>query len=768
MTRIGSILLAGLLLASALCAQVRVTLDAPDLVTVRHGGSLTADELDGLRIVGVHWNANGELDTLQLNPSLLNARAVDGMLELRFSMLSSQLFSLQSQYTLTLDDGRSWPVLPEGIYPDCDPDARLGCTLQGRRGEFRLYSPRASQVRVNLYASPDDPQPMRHLDAEPQPDGTWIARAKNLKGVSAWTWSQRAPLGVAEWSDLDQEFADPWSRAVATRNTYGHTGRTLLRVPKYHWKNGREKVKPREQWILYETHLRDLSADPSAGVASPGSYKGFLDPAGKGGLNHLKRLGITAVEFLPLQDFGNIELDYDSPETFIRNTWNSWERNHWGYMTSYFFAPESWYASESSHVRGEWSGVSGRQVSELKQVVDTLHGAGIAVVMDVVYNHVAQYDENCFKRLDPCYWFRLENNGDYAGTSGCGNDFRTERPLARRMILESLEHWIDEYRIDGFRFDLGAMIDDETLRQIHTLLASRDVFHTAEPWGGGEYEPQLFAKLDWAWWNDIYRVDLRGRSPQEAQGFIFGSLHPESSAERLSAGIQGSTTESDGFNSDPLQAVNYVESHDDNTLSDWVRIALGKADEHTVVDWDQRLEFMTLDEDELAIQTLAAFHLLTSAGLPMLHSGQELGRSKLVSPGPEAGETAGRIDHNSYEKDSPTNWIPWELADLNRVLLENTAALCRYRVAHPELATAPRRLLLPADGQTLAWVLEDGSIAVVLNSSPGDTLSLDLPARMDLRLSAGSVRLEGVGPLVLGPRSAAVLELRPAYGSGKK
>lgn len=741
-------------------ARLRATLDSPDLLTVLHDSSVAFDGLEGLRVLAINRSPSGENDSLWLPEGHLRFTPLEGRLQVRLAPESSYRFTLKHQHLVRLKDGRSLPVLPEGIYDVPGPAVTLGFVPGKQGGRFTLFAPRAHGVHLNLYTNPDDARPARFLQAEPAHDGTWFVDTRDLGNVAAYTWSQTGPLGAEGWCTFADEFADPWSKAVATRNTWGHTGRTLLDVPGYKWKHDRKKVRPREEWILYEAHMRDLSADSSSGAAQPGSYKGFLDPAGKGGLNHLKRLGITAVEFLPLQDFGNIELDYDSPDTFIRNTWNPWERNHWGYMTSYFFAPESWYASDASHVRGEWCGTSGRQVGEFKQVVDELHGAGIAVVVDVVYNHVAQYDENCFKRLDPCYWFRLDDGGNYLGASGCGNDFRTERPMARRMILESLQHWVDEYRVDGFRFDLGAMLDDETLRQIHALLERNHVFHTAEPWGGGEYEPRLFAELGWAWWNDIYRVDMRGRQPAEAAGFLFGRLHGESSLQRLEAGIQGYTVAAGGFNPNPLQAVNYSEAHDDNTLSDWVRIALGKTPPDTAVPWEQRLDFWTLDEDEVAIHTLAAFHLLTSGGLPMLHSGQELGRGKLVSPGPQAGDRAGHIDHNSYEKDTPTNWIDWRLAERNATLLENVSALCRYRVAHPSLATAPRRLLQPATGSSLAWMLNDGSLAVVLNTSATESLELVLPAPMTLALYSGNVMLAGNGPLHLGPRSAALLETR--------
>ncbi len=779
-------ILAALLLQVPAVYGVRVELEAPDRLSIRHRGELQESEIDGMRLIELPPGLHAAAYPVAGNPhgGLRRLRAEELGGNLQLAECVCEPLRLSRNYRLESEDGETWPVIPAGIYDGFRTELPLGATREEEGWVFRLFAPRAESVRLHLYRSGDGPA-LRQAEAAPGPDpGVWVVREPAARAGMAYTWSVEGPLGVAGWTGHHAEFCDPWAEAVASRNEYRHPARALLLEEEYNWSSAGWQVPDPAEWVIYEAHLRDMTAHASSGARLPGSYPGFWDPRARGGLNHLLDLGVNAVEFLPLHDFGNIEIDYRNPELSILNTWNSYERNHWGYMTSYFFAPESYYASGGSMRRGIWSGVDGRQVGEMKELVDRCHLAGVAVILDVVYNHVSQYDDNCFKALDPCYWFRLDDAGSYTSGSGCGNDFHTARPMARRLILESLRHWVEEYHVDGFRFDLGAMLDDETLRRIHELLSpgglfpDRAVFHTAEPWGGGEYEPRLFAELGWAWWNDVYRVDLRGRNPGEGLGFLFGRMHPESSLERLSAGVRGGVTRAGGFNDDALQSVNYASSHDDHCLGDWIRLGLGICGEDRLVE-DPR-EFQVLGPRELRIHGLAAIHLLTSAGVPMLHQGQELGRSKIIAAGNPHEERRGMIDHNSYEKDNTTNYLDFRLLECNGELAEFYGALIRFRRNHPELARGERRDLAAPEEDFLAWILAGGGVAAALNSSPDRGRELVLPGDLELRFASGEHRLydargellnEGssffagsVGSgqatrlrLELGPRSAAVL-----------
>lgn len=734
-----------LALAGTAAAQ-RVDWDQPSALTLSRGEDL---RLKGARVR--EWDREGRESWAELAVADLGGG--------RFRLTPSRALDLRAQHALVLKNGRSLPVLPAGVLDSLVCEQPLGHHVEDGRPVFRLFAPRARAVRLHLYRTPADSAAWREVEAVPAADGSWSAACPEAARGMAWTWSVDGPAGADSWSDPGLQFADPWATAVATRNDTHHEGRALLADEGHAWVSGSWRTPPADSLIILEAHLRDLTAGVAAGAAAfAGSYPGFVH-AGVGGLAHLRDLGVTAVQFLPLQEFANIELDYDSPDTFVRNTWNPWERNHWGYMTSYFLAPESYYASGQSLARGGWCGLDGRQTRELKELVDRCHRAGIAVILDVVYNHVSQYDRNPFKAMDTAYWFRLKDDGTMSSASGCGNDLATERPMARRLILDSVRHFAGSYRVDGFRFDLGAMIDDRTLELLHAELAGRGLFHTAEPWGGGQYEPETFARLGWSWWNDQYRVDLRGRQPADGRGFLFGGVHAESSPARLAWGVQGYRAEAGGPNPDPRQSVNYVAAHDDHDLGDWIRIGLGLAGEDSAV--TNRLAFQTLTPAESALHGLAALHLLSSAGVPMIHSGQELGRSKLIVQDPRVRDPrAGRIDPNSYEKDNATNWIDWRLKAVNAPLVELYRRAIAFRRAHPALAAAPRRLLGEPTGARLAWTSAEAGAAAAFNSDPAGSWRLSLPGRGEIRVSSGEARMEG-GELVLGPRSAALLDWRP-------
>lgn len=724
----------------------RVEWDTPTELEVSGADKL---KLDGARVA--EWSQDRPEALLPVSVSQ------DGT---DWRLRSSQPLDIKAQHALLLKNGKRLPVIPAGVLDAFVCTAPLGVSGDSLR-VFRLFAPRATAVRLHVYARPGDEQALLVREAVAAADGSWSVACPEAGLGMAWTWSLSSATGVKDWTDPALEFADPWATAVATRNHYTHSGRALLLDESYAWTCPDWQAPPADSLIILETHLRDATAGPGAGAgALAGTYPGYWS-SNTGGLAHLKKLGATAVEFLPLQEFGNYEMDYKNPQAPLYNDWNPYARNHWGYMTSAFLAPEAYYASGQDLKPGGWCGLDGRQVRQFQELVDRCHQAGVAVILDVVYNHVSQYDQNPLKLMDTAYWFQLSDDGGMTSASGCGNDLRTERPLARRLILDSVTHFATAYRVDGYRFDLGAMIDDETLRRLHELFAARGLFHTAEPWGGGAYEPETFARLGWSWWNDQYRVDLRGRQPAEAQGFLFGSLHPESSPARLVADLSGSAASQGGLNPDPRQAVSYVAAHDDHDLADWIKLGLGLASEDTVV--ADRLAFQRLTPAELDLHGVAALLLLSSGGVPMLHLGQDLGRSKLVARGCDAESRVGRIDHNSYEKDNATNWIDWRLLTLNKSLAELYRQAVAFRRSHPGLASARRDVLEEnLTGAHLAWTSADARAAAAFNTHPSDTWTLRLPGKAQVALAAGRVDLELDGhTLRLGPRSAVLLDWTP-------
>ena len=391
---------------------------------------------------------------------------------------------------------------------------------------------------------------------------------------------------------------------------------------------------------------------------------------------------MNAVELLPVFDFANIEIPYKDTTNDVYNDWNPYVRNHWGYMTTHFFAPEAYYATAGTMTPDLWLGWTGHQVREFKEMVREFHRNGISVILDVVYNHVSQYDFNPLKYIDKAYYFRLNQDGSYRSESGCGNDLRTEAPMVRRLIVDSVLYWMQEYHIDGFRFDLAGLIDEETARTIlrEARQVNPDVIIIAEPWGGPNYVPDHYADLGWAAWNDQFRNGIKGWDALNDQGFIFGSWQGENGPQALQRYFLGSTRNLGGQFHRPAQSVNYLASHDDQTLGDFIRIATGAAHpDSTITDLAANA---TLQGKQLAAAKLAALCLLTAQGPTMIHAGQDFGRSKVIAPTSVPDVRVGHIDHNSYEKDDDTNYLNWEHKELNHDLFEYYRGLIQLRKAH--------------------------------------------------------------------------------------
>ncbi len=579
-------------------------------------------------------------------------------------------------------------------------DKPLGCTWNDTSTAFRLFAPRAKRVTLTLYPDAVSPSGVQH-ELQRDRDGVWEVVLPGHFFGRAYTYQVDGPAGASEQFDYNKPVCDPYARAVATANEFLHRGRTLiLDTGRYDWEGDRPLGIGLEDMVIYECHVRDLTAHPSSGCPTElaGSYKGAILPGRTGGIDYLRALGVNAIELLPVQEFGNIELPYNVDAGGTRNTWNPYARNHWGYMTSYFFAPESYYASGASMTPGALCGADGRQVEELKDLVKAFHRAGIAVLLDVVYNHVSQYDQNCFKLTDKKYYFRLDENQNYLATSGCGNDFKTERPMTRRLILESVKYWMEEYHIDGFRFDLAAMIDWETVDAI-TREARRinpNVVLIAEPWGGGHYDPAGFSKHGWAAWNDQFRNGIKGQNPENGQNYIFGRYWGGVDREAVKRFIRGTLAAEGGLFQKSSHAVNYLGSHDDHSYGDFVRIGSGAVQPDQVI--SDPLINARLTTEELKISKLGALILFTSQGVVMMEEGHEFARSKVIAKTEAPDPMAGHIDHNSYNKDNETNWLDYRHAALNQELVDYYKGLIRLRRKFSAFRGTPPERIHFSDG----------------------------------------------------------------------
>lgn len=569
-----------------------------------------------------------------------------------------------------------------------DPRHNLsfGCRADSKKAAFRIFAPRASQVQLELFNNYEDSEGKLY-ELEHTGDGIWELQ---IKGNHLDKYYGYYVLNGSQQDFLQSRYllADPYSRHVTTTNHFRQYARSkIVKEDSFDWEDDQFiAIEDPRDLIIYEAHLKDMTAHPSAHAKNPGTYKGFIDPSAKGGLNYLKKLGVNAVEFLPLQKFAGFEPPYrHKTDEGFHNLWNPYGRNHWGYMTSFFFAPETLYASDSTPAVGKINGTNRLAAKELKELVKMLHKEGIAVILDVVYNHVSQYDLNPLKFIDKSYYFRLDDNSHFISESGCGNDFKTESPLARRLIIESIKYWMHEYHIDGFRFDLANLIDRKTIDEIRkeTKKINPYAILIAEPWGGG-YNPSDFSHRKWAAWNDQIRNGVKGSDPVHDRGYIFGKWQGETSREALENFLQGTLHgKANGRFQDPSHSVNYLEAHDGFTLGDFIRIGLNPNLVDQVI--KNKLDHTELSETELRIAKLAALFLFVSQGITMIHAGQEWGRSKVIAKTSAPDPRQGKIDHNSYEKDNLTNYLNYDEISLNNRLYNFYQGLIALRHASPAL-----------------------------------------------------------------------------------
>ncbi len=640
-----------------------------------------------------------------------------------------------------------------------------GCSFSESHTHFRLSAPGAEKVELILFEdyTASDGRAMTMDELEPQV--FTLAVPGDLSGQYYGYRVYNSDPGTQEFPP-ETIVADPYSLAVATQNRYNPIHKTLIYRSEFDWEDDTWMTYEPRDLIIYEAHIKDMSHHPSSGAAGTGAYNRFTETDQEGGIRHLIDMGYNAVELLPSFEFANVEIPYKDNSLPVYNTWNPYEANHWGYMTTFFFAPESQYASDGRTEKDAWMGADGRQVEEFKQMVKTLHEHGIAVILDVVYNHVSQYGYNPLKQISNTEYFRRDSSGSYTSASGCGNDLKTEHPHMRRLIVESIRYWMEEYHIDGFRFDLGLLIDPETMEAVRmeARKINPNVFLTCEPWGGG-YDPNGFSDRNWSSWNDQFRNGIKGENALTNTGFIFGNWQGDLDRESVKRFFLGSHREFGGQYIDVAHSLNYLEAHDNHTLGDFIRLAIGKVGEQDVIgDLDRHA---VLNPRELAIHKLAAMALLTSQGPVMIAEGQEWGRSKITAPADVPDENIGRIDHNSYAKDNETNWLNWNHKTLNEKLVGYYRGLITLRHKYPAFRnTHPEDVeFLESDaefGIGFRLADENTELLVLLNGDSKQSATFTIPEgpweiladQHEVKTRLRKVRRELV---VVGPTSGKIL-----------
>jgi pullulanase/glycogen debranching enzyme len=567
----------------------------------------------------------------------------------------------------------------------------FGCTFEGDSTIIRVFAPRVTNIEIAIKSNPNE-SVVDLLKMHRNSIGVWEFRSSQSLIGKWYAYKITPPADDLPFEKTSHFVADPYSKWVSSKNDHRQESWTLIyKAADFNW-DGDTFVgsgDPRDL-VIYEAHLQDLVHQDSIKHPTISCFDLLRSPDKTKAIEHIISLGVNAIEFLPLHKFAYHEPPFNSNTLEgLKNTWNPYSKNYWGYMTSYFFAPETRFSQHLETSYTDYSGLEPVGINQLKELVKTLHSHGISVIMDVVYNHVSQYDLNPLKYLDRMYYFRHDAQHHYTSYSGCGNDFKTEAPFARRLIIDSVLYWMKEFHIDGFRFDLAQLIDNETLVKIReeARKINPNVILIAEPWGGG-YNPTRFSELGWPAWNDQIRNGIKGSDPIHDKGLIFGHWQRDTSRLSVENFLRGTLLhQHNGRFKRSLHSVNYLESHDGYTLGDFIRIVYNpeilssglKSREHAVV----------LSEPELNSSLLAALVLFVSQGITMIHAGQEFARTKWISPEPGVDDPeTGKLDHNSYNKDNATNFIFWEDVAKNKVLFDFYCGLIEIRLNSPALRKA--------------------------------------------------------------------------------
>ncbi|MBP7275885.1 MAG: glycogen debranching enzyme [Kiritimatiellae bacterium] len=549
--------------------------------------------------------------------------------------------------------------------------------------EFTVYCPDAARMWLMLFDSSWALRPVREYElnsSEHRRDGYWTV---SVDRVVSGTWYAWRADGSHPPFDPDQWILDPAAELVDWNRAWGDSrGLTPEVWPKhgagfpkgllvrdaFEWG---DDAPPRIPWtdtVIYEAHLRGFTAHPSSGVAAPGTYAGFIEK-----IPYLRELGVTAVELLPIHEFNELEF-------FHENGARRSLVNFWGYSPVAWRAPMSRYAS---------TGAAGARI-EFKQLVRELHRAGIEVILDVVFNHTGELPERGsvyhFKALDSSGYYLTGAHGvKLPDFTGCGNTVNANREPVTSLILDALRHWLREYHVDGFRFDLASALTrgpDGQPQKHPALFALMDadpelskVKRIAEAWDAvGLYQVGSFPSPAMPEWNGMYRDDLRK---------FWNGHHGRLGlfATRLS----GSSDLYGGQPAGPLKSINFVTAHDGFTLADLVSYthrrneANGEANrdgENHNFSANSGVEGPTQDPAILArrmrIQRCMLATLAVSQGVPMLLGGDEFGRTQ-------------QGNNNAYAQDNEISWVDWSQLDAHRDLHDFVRTVLRFRQSHPAL-----------------------------------------------------------------------------------
>lgn len=451
--------------------------------------------------------------------------------------------------------------------------------------------------------------------------------------------------------------------------------------------------------IIYEAHVKDFTYHTTSGADHKGKFLGLAEKGTKynqvsTGLSHLKELGITHIHLLPIYDFLSVKEDIEY--------FNVDENYNWGYDPELYNVVEGSYATKPDQPIN--------RIRELKEMIMALHQEGLKVIIDVVYNHTYRSVDSNFNIIMPGYYHRMDVNGHFSNGSGCGNEIASEKSMVRKFILDSVIYWLEEFKIDGLRFDLMALTDKETMSQIVNTLRKikPDLLIYGEPWAGGSTTlphkdmplKGSQSQLGVAFFNDEFRDAIKGDNNGTGKGFSQGNMDCKIGTQ---TGIAGSIYYDDsriGFTTSPMETINYVNAHDDLILYDKMVAT-----------------FPHLDQEGITRLNKLAFSILfTAQGIPFIHEGNEFLRSKMMIT-------------NTYNQPISINNVDWSLKEKNLDYYNYFRDLIRLRKSYKAFrmtdAESIRRRLkflsYNGDGVSIAYTLlleeEDKFLLIVHNAN---------------------------------------------------
>ncbi|GIM30129.1 hypothetical protein CPJCM30710_27950 [Clostridium polyendosporum] len=698
---------------------------------------VTLAKMDSLH--DIYFQVNIPVDTAESVKIKNDDKILDSKVTLSADKRSGQIktvdsLDLNKKYTVNIDNYKECDVSLGQVYGSDDFkniyhfSGELGALYSKKKTIFRVWSPTATKVSLKLYSQGSgnnllDTVPMTKGDR-----GVWSVEKNGDLVGKFYTYEITANGKTNETEDL-------YSKSVGVNGDRSMVV-DLSKTNPTNWnKDKGPKIKHQTDAIIYEVHIRDISMDPNSGIKMKGKFLGVTETGTKSkegeatGIDHLKEMGVTHVQILPMFDYASID------ETKLgENKFN------WGYDPKNYQTPEGSYSTDP------YSGTL--KIEEVKAMIKALHDAGIGVVMDSVYNHTYSWENSCFDKTVPDYYYRHRPDGSVIGTSGCGNDTASERSMFRKYMIDSVNYWAKEYHIDGFRFDLMGIHDVDTMNQIRANLdkINPQILMYGEPWDlgdGGLPQDEKAIK------DNVKKLDTRiGAFSDDIRDGVKGHVFTNTSGgfvnyngtwkrdingkqvaysigdlkELVKFGIVASTkhegvdyskiTYSPGpWAKEPTQTVNFVSCHDNNTL--WDRMSLSQPN--------------ATEEERVKMDKMANFLVLTSQGIAFLNSGEEMLRTK---PNPNGD---GYIS-DSYNSPDSVNSLDWTRKHTYKNVVNYYEGLIKLRKDHPAFRMATNAEIqqnlkfINTNDSTIAYTISNNAngdkwsdIAVLVNAGKEDT-----------------------------------------------